>query len=214
MPENHLKVRPLVGGIRIVTHSKIGTLGLVVTYEGEKCFVTAGHLFGDKDKHNNVGQPDDAHIVGELLQNFLHAEPPQDIAIVRIVPGVEAALDQVWTNQETRTVKFGADVLPGRGSRIWLEGMESGTLTGTVLEPDVDITVPETGETARNVVLVEFDNGIQSQPGDSGAPVVGESNGICYGVYGGRVKYQDKYCGWLTPFDNLVWGEPDDNDRA
>ncbi|WDD94852.1 S1 family peptidase [Burkholderia sp. FERM BP-3421] len=203
MPENHLKVRPLVGGIRIVTHSKIGTLGLVVMYEGDKCFVTAGHVFGAKDK--KVGQPDDAHVVGELRENFLHADTPQDIALVSIAPGVEAALNQIWTNQGTRTVQFGASVLPGRGSRVWLEGMASGTLTGTVLEPDVDITVPETNEVARNVVLVEFDNGIQTQDGDSGAPVVGEGTEICFGVYGGRVKHDGKYCGWFTPFDNLVW---------
>jgi hypothetical protein len=203
MPENHLKVRPLVGGTRIVTHSKIGTLGLVVIYEGEKCFVTAGHVFGAKDQ--KVGQPDDAHVVGELRQNFLHAAPPQDIAVVRITPGIDAALNQIWTNQGTRTVQFGASVLPGHNARIWIEGMASGTVTGKVLMPDVDIVVPETGEKAHNVILVEFDNGVSTQDGDSGAPVVGEDNGICYGVYGGRVKYDGKYCGWVTPFDNLVW---------
>ena len=73
--------------------------------------------------------------------------------------------------------------------------MASGTLTGTLLEPDVDITAPETNEVVRNVVLVEFDNGVQTQDGDSGAPVVGEGTEICFGVYGGRVKHDGKYCG-------------------
>ncbi|MGK8399282.1 hypothetical protein [Burkholderia cenocepacia] len=155
MPTNNLKVRPLVGGIKIVTRSKIGTLGLVVKYNGNMCFVTAGHVFGKGDAR--VGQPDDANPVGDLLENFL--EDNQDIAIVKVSSGVD------------------------------------------------DITVPDTNDQVKNVVLLNLDGEARTQPGDSGAPVVGKVDGkdVCYGVYGGKVVVGADTYGWFTPFENLFW---------
>ncbi|WP_107313876.1 hypothetical protein [Burkholderia metallica] len=203
MPANNLKVRPLVGGIKIVTESKIGTLGLVVTYEGDLCFVTAGHVFGKKDQ--KVGQPDDANQAGVLRDNFL--EDKQDIAIVSVLSGVDATPNEIWTDSGKKKVEFGSNVRPIKDQRLWLQGAFSGLVNCSVAEPDVDITVPDTNDRVEHVVLLNLDGDAQTQPGDSGAPVVGKGKDkdVCYGVYGGRVVVNKKTYGWFTPFENLSW---------
>ncbi|MGU3776239.1 hypothetical protein [Burkholderia metallica] len=203
MSANNLKVRPLVGGIKIVTESKIGTLGLVVTYEGDLCFVTAGHVFGKKDQ--KVGQPDDANQAGVLRDNFL--EDKQDIAIVNVLSGVDATPNEIWTDSGKKKVEFGSNVRPIKDQRLWLQGAFSGLVNCTVAEPDVDITVPDTNDRVEHVVLLNLDGDAQTQPGDSGAPVVGKGKDkdVCYGVYGGRVVVNKKTYGWFTPFENLNW---------
>ncbi|WP_157656175.1 hypothetical protein [Burkholderia ubonensis] len=203
MPANNLKVRPLVGGIKIVTGSKIGTLGLVMDYERNRCFATAGHVFGPGDER--VGQPDDANSVGVLLANFLQHN--QDIAIVSVSRGVEATPNQIWTDSGIKHVEFGSEVRPAKSDRLWLQGALTGLVNCSVFEPDVDITVPETGDRVDHVVLLGLDGDVQTQPGDSGAPVVGKRSGkdVCYGVYGGKVVFNKKTYGWFTPFENLVW---------
>ncbi|RQV79858.1 hypothetical protein DF160_18840 [Burkholderia anthina] len=203
MPANNLKVRPLVGGIKIVTPSKIGTLGLVVEYDGGTCFVTAGHVFGKKDV--KVGQPDDANHVGDLLINFL--EENQDIALVTVLSGVKATANEIWTDSGKKPVEFGSNVRPVKGQRLWLQGALSGLVSCSVAEADADITVPGTNDKVKNVVLLNLDGDAQTQPGDSGAPVVGnvDSKDVCYGVYGGKVVVSSRTYGWFTPFENLVW---------
>ncbi|MBR8117756.1 hypothetical protein KDW67_02120 [Burkholderia cenocepacia] len=203
MPANNLKVRPLVGGIKIVTRSKIGTLGLVVKYNGNMCFVTAGHVFGKGDAR--VGQPDDANPVGDLLENFL--EDNQDIAIVKVSSGVDATPNEIWTDSGIKQVAFGSDVRPTKDQRLWLQGAFSGLVNCSVAGTDVDITVPDTNDQVKNVVLLNLDGEARTQPGDSGAPVVGKVSGkdVCYGVYGGKVVVGADTYGWFTPFENLFW---------
>ncbi|WP_128842883.1 trypsin-like peptidase domain-containing protein [Burkholderia catarinensis] len=203
MPANNLTVRPLVGGIKIVTRSKIGTLGLVVKYDGDMCFATAGHVLGKGDE--NVGQPDDANQVGALFESFL--EHNQDIAIVKVSPEVKATPNEIWTDSGNKQVGFGSNVRPVKHQRLWLQGALSGLVNCSVSEPEVDITVPDTPDKVNHVVLLNLDGDAQTQPGDSGAPVVGKINDkdVCYGVYGGKVVVNSKTYGWFTPFENLVW---------
>lgn len=203
MPENNLKVRPLVGGIKIVTGRKIGTLGLVVKYDGKMCFATAGHVFGKGDE--KVGQPDDENRVGTLFENYL--DRGQDIAVVKVLVGVQATPNEIWTDSGKRQVVFGSDVRPVKNQRLWLQGAFSGLVNCSVAEPSIDIRVPDTTDNAKNVVLLNLDGDAQTQPGDSGAPVVGRINDkdVCYGVYGGKVVVNSKAYGWFTPFENLTW---------
>ncbi|HEF5871299.1 TPA: hypothetical protein SAY52_001895 [Burkholderia cenocepacia] len=203
MPANNLKVRPLVGGIKIVTRSKGGTLGLVVKYNGDMCFVTAGHVFGKGEV--GVGQPDDANPVGDLVANFLGDD--QDIAIVKVASGVDATLHEIWTDSGAKQVEFGSNVRPTKDQHLWLQGALSGLVNCSVAGTDVDITVPGINDQVKNVVLLNLDGEAQTQPGDSGAPVVGRADNkdVCYGVYGGKVVVGAKTYGWFTPFENLFW---------
>ncbi len=69
---------------------------------------------------------------------------------------------------------------------------------------DADVTEQSTGKKVSHVALLILSK--QTQDGDSGAPVVGEDNNKCYGVYGGRVVVSGETYGWFSPFDNLTWG--------
>lgn len=208
------KVRPLQGGIQIEGRPgpgklATGTLGLVIDKEPSGAqrahFVTAGHVVGQPNNNDAVGQPDVSNLVGRVEENHLSAGV--DIAVVRTVAGVPAEVGWVWTGDGTHiTVTFAKTGLPTKGSTVELQGAVSGHLTGTVIEPDADITDVTTGEKALHVVLVDYGNH-PTAPGDSGAPVLSAmSNGAsCYGVHGGSTVVNGNHYGWFTPFDNIAW---------
>jgi hypothetical protein len=199
-------VRPLQGGIQIEHQSgptiRTGTLGLVIAYEGESAFVTAGHVVGMPEDF--VGQPTHDTWVGRVLENF--GDSGVDLAVVGILAGVGSEVGRVWTGDgQFVTVQFAKDARPAKGERVVLQGAVSGNVEGTVLEPDADIKDKSTGRDEMHVVLVEYAGAVTN--GDSGAPVMTAlaDGALCYGVHGGKVDYQERTVDWFAPFENIGW---------
>jgi len=163
-------------------------------------FATAGHAVGQPDSF--VGQPGEADMMGQVVENFL--ANGADIALVRVLVGVNATEDTVWVDvNSTQAVTFANQERPEEGELLWLQGAQSGLVECSVYLTDADIVEPNSGEHVNNVVLLNL--GVQTQPGDSGAPVTGQGTNLCYGIYGGRVVVEGVTYGWLTPFENLEW---------
>lgn len=190
------RIRPVIGGIQIAGPTANGTLGLV--YQNQ-LFATAGHVVGEPDSF--VGQPDQPNMMGRVIDNYV--QDGVDIALVEVLVGVPATVLTIWTDQNTTTPVTFTTELPEEGEILWLQGALSGKISCSVYLNNVDITEPISGQQLTNVVLLNLD--VQTQPGDSGAPVVGEGTNACYGVYGGRVVVGGVTYGWCTPFDNLEW---------
>jgi hypothetical protein len=199
-------VRPLQGGIQIEHKSgptvRTGTLGLVINYEGARAFVTAGHVVGIQNDY--VGQPTHGIWVGKVLSNFEGEHV--DLAVVDILPGASNEVGRVWTaDGQFITAQFAKDARPTKGGAVVVQGAVSGNVTGTVLEPDVDIKDKRTGHDQNHVVLVEYAGVVTN--GDSGAPILSAliDGALCYGVHGGKVDYLGRTVDWFTPFDNIGW---------
>jgi hypothetical protein len=174
-----------------------GTLGLVYA---DGYFATTGHSVGEPGEF--VGQPSEADMAGMVEANYV--SEGVDIALVRILAGVTATINEVWiADGETQTVTFENEERPEEGEVLWLQGAQTGRVGCSVVATDVDITEPNTGQQVNHVVLLDLE--MATQPGDSGAPVIGEGNNACYGIYGGRVVVDGTTYGWFSPFENLTW---------
>jgi hypothetical protein len=198
----NLRLRPIIGGLQTAAtgqHATLyGTLGLV--YEAGY-FATAGHAVGEVDSF--VGQPGTDDMVGRVESNFLSGGV--DIALIRVLVGVGSTPGMVWVDPDlpAQAVTFERTERPEEGERLWLQGAQSGKVECNVYLTDVTINEPVTNQQVTNVVLLNLRS--QTQPGDSGAPVIGEESNLCYGIYGGRVVYQSVTYGWFIPFDNIEW---------
>jgi hypothetical protein len=195
-PAGNQKVRPLVGGIQIATSTTTATLGLVHL---DEYFITAGHAVGQPD--SLVGQPDAPNTVGRVVHNYINQKT--DIAIVKIVVGIQGTVNKIWSDQQDPIqVQFETEKRPAVGDKLWLQSSR-GKIQCSVQIAAADVTEPVTKQKVTHVVLLNLGPD-QTQPGDSGSPVVSEKN-ICYGVYGGKVVYDNKTYGWFTPFENMEW---------
>lgn len=196
------KVRPLVGGTRLESKPSFfrtltATLGLV--YANER-FVTAGHAVPDVGEF--IGQPENDEMVGRVETNYL--EDGVDLALVEVLAGITYRLDAIWVGDgPTQPVTFETRQRPQQGENLWLQGALTGQVQCTVHATDVNINEPVSEQQLNNVVLLTLD--ADTEPGDSGAPVVGTANNLCYGIYGGRVVYEGTTYGWFTPFENVEW---------
>jgi hypothetical protein len=196
LPAGNQNVRPLVGGIQIGTSTTMATLGLVHL---DGYFITAGHAVGPPGSF--VGQPDASTFVGRVEHNFINQNT--DLAIVKINVGILGTVNTIWSDQQGPIeVRFETGKRPAVGGKLWLQSSR-GKIQCSVQIAAADVTEAVTGRKVSHVVLLDLGSA-QTQPGDSGSPVVGEKN-ICYGVYGGRVVYDNKTYGWFTPFENMEW---------
>lgn len=186
------KIRPILGGIRIV--GKItGTLGLVVeSTANEFGFLTAGHVCGDVN--SLVGQPTDAEAVAMVMVNGYLKQPEIDVAFARVLVGVKYTIDGIYGNILDYYVNQYMS-WPIEDQEIQIQGANSGSQEGKVLYPNVDITWQ--GKTLKEVSIATY----ASQPGDSGAPVVvlDDDKVTLVGIHGGRVLVNGHDRAWFTP---------------
>lgn len=189
------RIRPLQGGTQITEaeDDDEGTLGLVViSNQGQRGFLTAGHVVGEAG--TAVGQPDLAgnNIVGAVTYNWYMGSPFNiDAAFVGLNSQVEASVYRIWTQAGGQQVTQ-LEPEPEEGQLCTLQGAVSGTQGGSVYATDASVDID--GQPVIGLSLASY----TAAGGDSGGPVVSvfeDGTVELIGIHSGEVTFETQWGG-------------------